>query len=401
MKEKESFNNENSKQSEGQKNVILLGLVSFINDTSSKIILPILPLFIKEIGGGGMAVGLISGLGESIASLFKMIAGYWSDKFKKRKPFVVFGYFISSIGKFLFTFARTWPHVLLLRMTERFGKGVRSAPRDAILAASTTKDKRGKGFGIHRAMDSGGAVLGAIITFVLFWYFRLSFKSIFLIAGIIAFFSLFPLFFLKEEKKNSKEDNTSLRIKLESLSKTLRLFIFLATLFALGNFSYMFFVLRSQSYFQGRSAVGIPILLYILYNTAYTLFAVPAGILSDRIGRRTVLLMGYILFGLVCLGFIFSDSLLFFIILFVLFGLNYALVNATERAFISDLAKEEVRGTALGTFHTATSLATLPGGIIAGYLWDINSTLLFVYGAALSFVVAVLFFMVCNTCKET
>jgi MFS family permease len=381
-----------------QKNIFWLGLVSFINDTSSKMILPILPLFIKEIGGAGLAVGLISGLGESVASLLQMLAGFWSDKLGKRKPFVVLGYLISAIAKILFTFSKIWPQVLILRTTERFGKGLRAAPRDAILAASTEKWERGKGFGIHRAMDSGGAVLGGILAFVLFWYLGFSFKSIFLAAGIIAFLALSPLALVTEKSQEKKL--TTLKIGLKGLPKSLKLFIILATLFALGNFSYMFFVLKSEAYFAGKLAVGIPIILYILYQTSYTLFAIPAGILSDKIGRRYVLLAGYALFGLVCLGFVISESLMFLIILFILFGLNYALVNATERAFVSDLSKEEFRGTALGSFHMLTSSAALPAGLIAGSLWDLNTIYPFIYGTLIAFVVVILFLILCRYCKD-
>jgi MFS family permease len=374
---------------ENQKNVLWLGLVSFINDTASKIILPILPLFIKDIGGAGLAIGIISGLGESIASLFKMFAGFWSDRLGKARPFVFWGYLISSISKFLFTVAQIWPHVLILRAAERLGKGLRSAPRDAILAASTQKKTRGKGFGIHRAMDSGGSVLGAVLAFILFWSFGLNFRNIFLIAGIVSFFSLVPLLFVKEKEIEQKA--MSLKIGLKSLPSSLKLFMAVATLFALGNFSYMFFVLRSQTYFEGSLAIGIPIILYILYNTSYTLFAIPSGLLSDKIGRKAVLFMGYGLFGLVCLGFVFSHSLAFFIVLFILFGLNYALVEANERAFVSDMAPESIRGTALGTFHMLISLVALPGGLIAGFLWDLNTTFTFIYGAVISLLVIISF----------
>ena len=375
-------------QKYNQRNIILLGAVSFLNDIASKIILPILPLFIKEIGGGGIAIGLVSGVGESIASLFKMLAGFLSDKFGKRKPFGFIGYLISAISKLFFAFTHSWPQVLFLRSCERFGKGIRSAPRDAILAVSSPKEKRGENFGIHRAMDSGGAVLGAIIAFVLFWYMGFGFRKIFLVAGIFAFLALLPLIFVKEKKQESKE--ISLKIGLKNLPKNLRIFIIIATLFALGNFSYMFFVLKSQDYFSGKFAIGIPILLYILYNTSYTLFAVPAGILSDKIGRRKVLLLGYALFGLVCLGFVFAKSITMFVLLFIIFGLNYALVNANQRAFVSDLSKEDFRGTALGTFHMAISLATLPAGLIAGVLFDLNPVFPFIYGTIISLLTVIL-----------
>lgn len=362
-----------------RRNILLLGLVSFINDTSSKIILPVLPLFIKELGGGGMAIGIISGVSDSVASLFNMLAGYWSDRAGKRKGFVFGGYFISAIAKLLFAFASLWQHVLLLRVAERLGKGVRSAPRDALLASSTNILNRGRGFGVHRAMDSGGAVLGTLVAFALFWYLGMSFSQIFIIAGIIGFTSLAPLLFVKEKDKTVQRNHY--RFNLRLLSPALRKFILVTFLFALANFSYMFFVLHSQGAFQGKLSVGIPILLYALYNLAYTLFAVPAGILSDRIGRRNVLLAGYGLFALVCLGFVFAKSLTMYLLLFVLYGLNYALVNANERAYVSDLAEESTRGIALGSYHMATSLAALPAGLIAGLLWDRDPNYTFGFGA--------------------
>lgn len=371
---------------QNNKNVWWLGLVSFINDTASDMILAIFPLFIKDIGGTGIAVGIISGFGESIASLFKMFAGFWSDKLGRRKPFVFVGYSISSFCKFLFAFAKVWPQVLVLRSFERLGKGLRSAPRDAILAASTDKETRGRWFGIHRTFDSGGSVFGAIVAFVLFWSFKFSFRNIFLMAGVISFVSLIPLFFVKE-KFIEQKTTTTLKFGLKSLPIHLKLFMAIATLFALGNFSYMFFILKSQSYFTGRWADGVPIILYIIYNTSYTLFAIPSGMLSDKIGRKTVLFMGYALFGLVCLGFIFSQSLWIFIILFLLFGLNYALVESNERAFVSDMAPESIRGTALGTFHMLISVVALPGGLIAGYLWDLNVIYTFIFGAIISLLV--------------
>jgi MFS family permease len=362
-----------------RRNIVLLGLVSFINDTSSKIILPVLPLFIKELGGSGMAIGIISGVSDSVASLFNMFAGYWSDRAGKRKGFVFGGYFVSAIAKLLFAFASLWQHVLLLRIAERLGKGVRSAPRDALLASSTNNLNRGRGFGVHRAMDSGGAVLGTLVAFVLFWYLGMSLSQMFIIAGIIGFTSLVPLLFVKE-KDNTVRCN-HYRFNLQQLSPTLKKFILVTFLFALANFSYMFFVLHSQGAFQGKLSVGIPILLYALYNLAYTLFAIPAGILSDRIGRRNVLLAGYALFALVCLGFIIADSLAMYLLLFVLYGLNYALVNANERAYVSDLAEQPARGIALGSYHTATSLAALPAGLIAGLLWDKDPIYTFSFGA--------------------
>jgi MFS family permease len=365
-----------------RKNILLLGLVSFINDTSSKIILPVLPLFISDLGGGGLAVGIISGISDSVASLFTLFAGYWSDRTGKRKAFVFSGYFIAAVAKLCFAFAFLWQHVLLLRSVERLGKGIRSAPRDALLASSTHKNIRGRGFGIHRAMDSGGAVLGTLIAFVLFWYLGMSFSHIFIIAGALGFASLAPLIFVRESNAPPKRKNY--QFSLGGLSPPLKKFIIVTFLFSLANFSYMFFVLHSQRAFEGKLAVGIPILLYALYNLVYTLLAIPAGILSDRIGRKNVLLAGYGTYILVCLGFMIANSLLMYLLLFLLYGLNYALVNANERAFVSDLAHQSAHGVALGSYHMATSIAALPAGLIAGLLWDLNPVYTFSFGALLA-----------------
>jgi len=368
--------------------IILLGVVSFITDTSSDMMWPILPMFITAIGGTGLAVGLIGGLGESVASVLKVFSGYWSDKFGSRKPLVVLGYTTSSMSKLFFPFITAWPHLLLLKPLERFGKGLRTAPRDAIIADSAAKGARGRGFGIHRAMDTSGAILGSVVAFVLFWFLGLELKTIFLIAAGIAFLALLPLTFVKDVKTKPKQ--VSLRIGLEGLERPLKLFILVATIFALGNFSYMFFILKAQEAFQPlfpeKMANAIPILLYALFNTSYALLSIPTGVLSDRIGRERILMIGYFLFGLTCIGFVFSSSLISFIILFLLYGLFYAFVEGVQRAFASDMTSKELRGTALGAFHTSTGLAALPASAVAGFLWDIHPEITFIYGAVAAFV---------------
>ncbi len=372
-----------------QFNIFLLGLVSFINDTSSKMILPILPMFITQLGGTGLIVGLIGGIGESVASLLKVFSGYWSDKFERKIPLVFAGYSVSAVAKLLFTVATSPIHILLLRPLERVGKGIRSAPRDAVLASSTETTTRGRGFGMHRAMDSLGAFLGTIIAFALFWYLGFEFRSILIIAGILSFFALVPILFVKERKSRPKR--TALLSNLEELSLKLKVFIGIATVFAMGNFSYMFFVLKSQEAFSGIFKIGIPILLYALFQIVYSIFSIPSGMLSDRIGREKVLLMGYSLFIPICLGFVYFNSLYIFGILFIIYGLMYAFINATERAFVSDLSIKDMRGTALGVFHTFVGLGALPAGIIAGLLWDyVNPIYPFIYGTFVATVVILL-----------
>ncbi len=381
-----------------RRNVLLLGLVSFINDTGSKMVLPVLPLFLQSLGGSGLAVGLIGGVGETIAAFFKVFSGNFSDRIGRRKPFVLVGYAISALSKFLLAFSVAWPHVLLLRSTERLGKGLRQSPRDALLASSTERSVRGKGFGIHRALDSGGAVLGSLAVLFLFWFFAVEFRSIFLIAGIISFVSLLPIFIVREKK--FAQSTKALRVSLRALPSSLRVFIFIATIFAFANFSYMFFVLRSSEFFSGSLGVVIPIAMYAVFQLVSTIFAVPAGMLSDRIGRKKVLFFGYFLFSIVCFGFVFFNSFNSFVFLFFLYGVFFAFVDATERAFVSDLVSEGTRGTALGTFQAFTGLAMLPGGIIAGFAWDFfGSNATFVYGAIVS-LLAVVLLWIFSYCKK-
>ncbi len=369
-------------------NIILLGLVSFLTDISSEMMMPILPLFIVALGGAGLAVGLIGGLGDSLSSILKLISGYWSDKTGARKPFVYSGYSTSAVSKFFFAFATTWTHILILRPLERVGKGLRTAPRDAIIADSISKEQLGKGFGIHRAMDTAGAIIGSILALIFVWYFNLTFIAIFLIAAFIALLALIPLYWVKERKKE-KPEKLTLEIGLKGLSDSLKFFILAATIFALGNFSYMFFILRAQQSFTEEMAIIIPIFLYILYNIVYTIFSIPAGGLSDKIGRKNVIIFGYSLFGLTCIGFAFFQSFTSLIVLFSLYGLVLALIDGNQRAFVSDLSLEDLKGISLGTYHTAIGLVILPASIIAGVLWDINPTMMFFYGAGMSFIAVI------------
>jgi len=378
-------------------NILLLGIVSFLNDLSSEMIMPILPMFIIALGGAGLIIGLIGGLRDSISSILKVFAGYWSDKSGKRKIFVSSGYLTSALFKLFLAFSKIWQHILIFASLERIGKGLRTAPRDAIIADCMPKE-RGKGFGIHRAMDTLGAVIGSIIVFLLFWFFGFSFKSIIFMAAILALLSLIPLYFVKEEKRKPQDIN--LKIGLKNLPRPLRLFILVSSVFALANFSYMFFVLRAQEFFTGRLSVGIPIFLYTLFNIFYAMFAIPFGKLSDKIGRKKVIIFGYLLFSLTSLGFAFFNSLTSFMVLFAFYGIVYAMIDGNQRAYVSDLSSEELRGTALGTFHTAMGLAALPASLIAGFLWQINPSITFIYGATISIISVILFIVFRNYFKE-
>ncbi len=378
-------------------NIFLLGIVSFLNDLSSEMIMPILPMFITALGGGGLVVGLIGGLRDSISSILKIFAGYWADRSGRRKVFVSSGYLTSAVFKLFLAFSKTWQHILIFVGLERVGKGLRTAPRDAIIADSMP-DERGKGFGFHRAMDTVGAIAGSVAVFLLFWLWGFGFKPIILIAAALAFFSLIPLYFVKERKEEAQD--ISLRIGLKNLSQPLKIFILISGLFALANFSYMFFILRAQEFFTGRLSVGAPILLYILFNIFYAAFAIPAGRLSDKFGRKKLIGFGYLLFSLTSMGFVFFNSWAAFIILFALYGLVYAIVDGNQRAFVSDLSEKELRATALGVLHAIIGLAALPASLIAGFLWQINPRLTFVYGAGVSLVSVILFVVLFRALKK-
>ena len=384
-------------------NILLLGIVSFLNDLSSEMIIPILPMFITALGGAVWIVGLIGGLQDSISSILKVLSGYWSDRLGRRKIFVSSGYLTSAGFKLLLSFSTIWQHILIFTSFERVGKGLRTAPRDAIIADSMP-EARGKGFGIHRALDTSGAIAGSVLVLLLllfFWFdleqiaYQIGFyKSIIFIAAIIAFFSLVPLHFVKEGKREPQE--IRLQVSLKKLPKQLKLFIAVATLFALANFTYMFFILKAMDAFMPimpvKESIALAILLYVLFNAFYALLAIPFGTLSDRIGRSKVLIFGYLLFSVTCLGFASFDSLAAFIVLFPLYGVVYAMIDGNQRAFVSDLSTEEQRATALGIFHTMIGLVALPASLTAGLLWQaINPNATFIYGSVISLIAVILF----------
>ena len=381
-------------------NVLLLGFVSFLNDISSEIIQPILPLFIAQLGGGSMAVGLIGGVSDGLPSILKVFSGCWSDRLGKRKPLVVAGYALSALGKLFLPFASVWQHIFLLKTLERSGKGVRSAPRDAMISESTDEGHRGRSFGLHRSMDSAGAVIGSLLAYLL-WQGGYSYSSILMLAGILSVAALIPFYRVKESFRAPDCSTSSIRLSLSSLSPELKRFLFVACLFALGNFSYMFFILRAQVHFSGSMAVAAPLLLYLLFNLVYALLAMPVGIWSDRVGRRRVLVLGYSLFALTAIGFAAVSSLWGLIALFAMYGLVYALVDGSERAYVSDLCPAEFRGSSLGIYYGAVGVASIISSLVAGALgsrWGAEAS--FLYGAAAAALAAVGLLVMMNGSDE-
>jgi len=374
-------------------NVVVLGVVSFITDLSSEMMMPLLPLFITALGGGGLAIGLIGGLGDGLSSLLQVLSGYWSDRLPRRRPLVLAGYVVSSIFKVFLALSLVWQHVLAARILERVGKGLRTAPRDAIIADSADQGARGKAFGLHRALDTAGAIAGSLVALILFWFLGLEIRSILLVAAIVAFAALPLLYRVRERQREPAK--ASLAFSFRALPGRFRFFLLASTAFGLANFTYMFFILRARDFFATgtgeKEGIAATIGLYVFYNLVYSSLATPAGALSDRFGREKLLTAGYFLFAITCSGFALADSWGLFLALFGLYGVVYAIVETIQRALAADLAKAESTGTALGTLHTCTGVAIVFGSLIAGWLWEkVGAAACFFYGSAVALLAGML-----------
>jgi len=370
----------------GEKNIWYLGFSSFFNDIGSEMITPLLPFLITGMGGGGIAIGALSGIREGLSSLFKLLGGWYSDRVGKRKPFVFLGYFLSTIFRFLLALANSWQFVLGFTSLERIGKA-RDAPRDAIISQSTKQ--RGRGFGIQQMLDTSGAILGSIIVLFLLWRIGLGFKPIIIIAGIISFLSLVPLLLVHEPK--FKKQKKSLFKGVSNLNKHLKYFIFVMAVFTLVNFGlYMFLLLRARDI---TGSMIYAIALGLLFNFIWAAFSIPFGTLADKWGRKQVLMTGYILFFLVALGFSYLSDVTSLILLFVVYGLVWAIVQTAPRAYISDLS-DSMKGTAFGFYQFIIGIVSLVGGIIAGALWNISPAAMFTYMAVVSLISIILLLFV-------
>ena len=382
-------------------NVLLLGLVSFITDVSSEMIHPVLPSFIEALGATALAVGLVGGVGDLMQNVLKAPSGYLSDRTGRRKALTGAGYAISAVSKLFIPFSASWAQVMALRAIERTGKGVRTAPRDALIAESG--GKRGRAFGIHRALDTLGAVVGSTTAFLLLLVAKLPLKDIMLYGALVAFGALIPLIFVKETARKRRARDTGGGRAKTAVPSALKKFLAVATLFGLSNMTYMLFILYALTFVEpplGLDPVVFATGLYVLFNVFYAGLSVPSGSLSDRIGRKKVIALGYAIFTLVCLGLMaeLSSPLVPIVVsLFCLYGASTALIDGTQRAYASDLAPREARGYALGIFHTSIGLASLASGLIAGAIWDfLSAWWAFAYAAILSAISAVLILALCE-----
>ena len=365
--------------------VFILGLVSFITDTSSEMINPILPIFITLLGGGGIAVGLVGALSESISSFLKVYSGHIADKTEEHKKLAFFGYLISSLSKLAIPFSTHWSIVAASKSVERIGKGVRTSPRDALIAKVSPETVRGKAFGIHRAMDTLGAVVGSVLCIALLFYFGEKafgmdvIRTIILIGALISFLALPPFLLLRVSK--GVPSKRTLRMKMRSMDQRFRLFLVSISLFALGNISYMFFILRVYDVGMNFYSVVLSITLYIIFNISYALIAYPSGKMSDRFGSTPLLTGAYIT---ICVSFLIigiSASFASLLISFILYGVGFGISDTLQRKVVSLFPVE--KGFAMGMYHTVYGISVLFGGIMWGFLWEIRPTLTFLFGSFL------------------
>jgi len=381
------------------KNVFVLGLVSFFNDVASEMIYPIVPIFLTSILGAPIAiVGLIEGIAESTASILKVVSGWLSDKWRKRKPFVVVGYSFSAISKILLSLAYAWPFVLIARFIDRFGKGTRTSARDALIAESSENLVRGKAFGFHRALDTLGAVVGPLIALLAIRFLDNKFRLIFFLAFIPAFIAILLLLFFVKEKKKEANSSPVFRFNWRNLDPSFKVFLLISFIFALGNSSDAFLILRAQN--LGLSLILV-VLTYVLFNFTYAIFSMPAGMISDKIGPKKVILTGFFLFSVVYLFFGLAHSSLLLWFLFPVYGIYMALTEGVGKAYISNLVSQERVGTAFGVYQTTIGLCTFFASLIAGLLWTyIGISAPFIFGSIAAVISAFLFIVLGKKIKN-
>jgi len=367
-------------------NVILIGVISFLTDASSEMIVPILPLFLTEVMLAPMLiVGLLEGVAESTASILKAVSGVWCDRARRRAPFMTAGYSLSTISKLLFAFSTIWQHVVGLKIAERVGKGIRAAPKDALLADSCTPETRGKAYGFHKAMDTAGAAVGVAIALVLIAFLTLGYRTIFLLSAIPAVIAVLLIFFIDESERVEEKvcrNKTPVLVGFRKFPLELKVFVTAMAILSVTSVMTSFLIVLSKD--SGANPTMV-ILLYLAFNLVYAGFSIPAGSISDSVGRYPVILIGYASLFLMFIVASLCHDIWFALAAFILYGFAYALTQGVQKALVADLAPKDMRGSALGLYNMAIGIAALPMAIIGGLLWDLyGAWSTFMFGAGVS-----------------
>lgn len=349
---------------ENKRTVRIFAWASFLNDMGSDIIYPVWPLFVTEILKANMAVlGFVDGLGEAVVSLAKALSGYWSDRIRKRKVFIWSGYLMGAASRIGYAISTVWQHLIPFRILDRAGK-IRGAPRDAIIADVSTNDNRGRNFGLMRMADNLGAVVGILICLALFK--KIGYRALFILAAIPSLISVL-LILIKIKEPGHTEKVIYKGMTLRDLDRNFVLFMILSGIFAVGNFTYSFLLIRAKQI--GFPEALVPV-LYLVYTLSASLTAYPFGRLADRIGRKTVMQISFLLWGLVCIDVIFFQSKIMIFLMFVIYGLHKGALEPVQSTIVSELAPEKFRASSLGTYQMLIGLCAFPASLIAGFLWD-------------------------------
>jgi MFS family permease len=375
------------------RNVLVLAAVSFLTDASSEIIYPLLPIFLTTVlGAPASTIGAIEGAAETTSALLKLASGWWSDRVSRRKPLVVVGYALASLARPLVAVAQSASQVLAIRLTDRVGKGIRGAPRDALIAESVDPSIRGRAFGFHRAADHAGAVVGPLIAFALLQWEQLPLRTVFLLAAIPGVLSVVVLVLGVREPPRELRITASSSVKAAPLrgvplGREFWMFFASVLLFTLGNSTDAFLILRANQ--LGVSVAAVP-LLWAALHVVKSAASIPGGVLSDRFGRKPVILAGWAVYGAVYFAFGRATEAWHAWALFLVYGLFFGLTEGTERAMVADLVGRERRGTAFGWYNLAIGIGALPASLLFGIVWDqLGPRAAFDVGAGLAIAAAV------------
>ncbi len=380
------------------KNVFALGWVSFFNDLASEMVYPVVPIFLTTFLGAPVAiVGLIEGIAESTASILKVFSGWISDKFQKRKPFVMAGYSLSTFSKIILGLSYTWPLVLVARFLDRLGKGIRTSARDSLITESCQENIRGRSFGFHRALDTLGAVFGPLAAIMFLSIFNDNLRLVFYIAAIPGFIGIILLIIFVLEKKKKALCFSDVKLRWRDVNPSFRIFLFISIIFSIGNSSDAFLILRAQNL---GLAIKITIFAYVLFNLTYALFSIPAGIIVDKIGAKKVFVAGLLIFATVYFFFGFINKSLFIWVLFPIYGIYMALTEGVGKAYISLLVPQEKSGTAFGIYQTSVGICSFFSSLIAGIMWNyIDIRVPFYFGSGTAFLASLLFIILSRKMK--
>jgi MFS family permease len=359
------------------RNVVAISVVSLLNDVSSEIIYPLLPIFLTStLGASAKAIGIIEGLAESVSSLLKLFSGYISDRLRRRKWLVVVGYALATFARPLLSFANNWHQVLAIRLSDRVGKGIRTSPRDAMIADNVSPEKRGIAFGFHRAMDHSGAVIGPLLGYGAVYFLATNassithseFTIIFLLASIPGLMAVLVAIFFIGEKRVPKPSSAEVpKLSLRGFDRNFKRFLVVLGLFTLSNSADSFLILRARE--TGISIAAIP-LLWSAHHGSKVLSSLWGGDLSDRLGRKRLIVSGWILYAAVYAGFAFATQAVSIWVLFLIYGIYFGLAEGAEKALVADLVRPDQRGTAYGLYNLAVGLTVFPASLLMGTIWD-------------------------------